>query len=72
MGKISERLCESGIEISGPSCNTKFKNLMATFKDNLQRANKSGEGCINWEYYTKMKKIFRKERLCSTQKEHTM
>lgn len=34
---------------------------MATFKDNLQRANKSGEGCINWEYYNIMKNNFGKK-----------
>jgi len=49
--KISNRLKESGIAMTGPNCNTKFCNLMATFKDNLHRANKSGESAIIWEYY---------------------
>lgn len=34
---------------------------MATFRDNVQRANKSGEGAINWEYYILMKKYFGKK-----------
>ena len=34
---------------------------MSTFRDNVCRANKSGEGCINWEYYSLMKKYFGKK-----------
>jgi hypothetical protein len=34
---------------------------MATFRDNVQRANKSGEGVINWEYYVIMKQYFGKK-----------
>jgi len=34
---------------------------MATFRDNVQRANKSGEGAINWEYYALMKQYFGKK-----------
>lgn len=34
---------------------------MATFRDNVQRANKSGEGAVNWEYYLLMKKYFGKK-----------
>lgn len=59
--KISDQLKESGIAITGPNCNTKFRNLMATFKDNLHRANKSGESAINWEYYGIMKQYFGKK-----------
>lgn len=46
--KISEKLCESGIVVSGQNCGVKFKNIMATFKDNVQRANTSGESGISW------------------------
>lgn len=59
--KISEKLKENGIAMTGPNCNTKFRNLMATFKDNLHRANKSGESAINWEYYDVMKQYFGKK-----------
>lgn len=59
--KISNILRENGIAVSGPNCNTKFRNLMATFRDNVQRANKSGEGAINWEYYVLMKQYFGKK-----------
>lgn len=59
--KISNILKENDIVVSGPNCNTKFRNLMATFKDNVQRAKKSGEGAINWEYYLLMKQYFGKK-----------
>jgi len=59
--KISNNLKENGITMSGPNCNTKFRNLMATFRDNVQRANRSGEGAINWEYYVLMKQYFGKK-----------
>jgi len=59
--KISNILKENGIAMSGPNCNTKFRNLMATFRDNVQRANKSGVGAINWEYYLLMKHFFGKK-----------
>uniref|UniRef100_A0A2S2NDE6 Trihelix transcription factor GT-1 n=1 Tax=Schizaphis graminum TaxID=13262 RepID=A0A2S2NDE6_SCHGA len=59
--KISNILKENGITMSGQNCNTKFRNLMATFRDNVQRANKSGEGAINWEYYVLMKQYFGKK-----------
>lgn len=59
--KISSLLKESGIIVTGPNCNIKFRNLMATFKDNVQRANKSGESAINWEYYGLMKNYFGKK-----------
>jgi len=44
---MSNILKENGIAVSGPNCNIKFRNLMATFRDNVQRSNKSGEGAIN-------------------------
>lgn len=59
--KISVKLSESGIVVSGTNCNIKFRNLMSTFRDNIRRANKSGEGCIYWEYYSLMKKYFGKK-----------
>jgi len=59
--KISNILKQNGVTVSGQNCNTKFRNLMATFRDNVQRANKSGEGAINWEYYILMKKYFGKK-----------
>lgn len=34
---------------------------MSTFRDNVRRANKSGEGCINWEYHSLMNKYFGKK-----------
>lgn len=34
---------------------------MATFKDNVHKANKSGESAINWEYYGLMKNYFGKK-----------
>lgn len=59
--KMSNILKENGIAVSGSNCNTKFRNLMATFRDNVQRANKPGEGAINWEYYVLMKQYFGKK-----------
>ncbi|XP_060882104.1 uncharacterized protein LOC132953775 [Metopolophium dirhodum] len=59
--KISAKLSESGIVVSRTNCNIKFRNLMSTFRDNTCRANKSGEGCIHWEYYILMKKYFGKK-----------
>lgn len=36
--KISNILRENCIIVSGLNCNTTFRNLMATFRDNVQRA----------------------------------
>ncbi|KAF0722234.1 Trihelix transcription factor GT-1 [Aphis craccivora] len=66
--KIADKLCKNGVIVSGSNCNVKFKNLMATFRDNIHRANTSGDGGISWEYYPLMKKYFGKKNSVAPKK----
>lgn len=59
--KIAERLNKNGVQVSAQECNDKWRNMMQTFRKNVQKANTSGEESVNWPYFTIMYKLFGKK-----------
>lgn len=59
--KIAERLNKNGIQVSAQECNDKWRNMMQTFRKNVQKANTSGEESVNWPYFTIMYELFGKK-----------
>lgn len=50
------------------NCNITFRNLMSSFRDNVHRANKSVESCIDLDCYSLMKKYLGKKDLVKLKK----
>lgn len=42
-----------GYKVTGDMCDTKYRNLLATYKTNKKKKEQSGEGAVTWEYFEK-------------------
>ncbi|CAG9822226.1 unnamed protein product [Phaedon cochleariae] len=42
-----------GYKVTGDMCDTKYRNLLATYKVNRKKKEQSGEGAVTWEYFDK-------------------
>ncbi|XP_023237579.1 uncharacterized protein LOC111636531 [Centruroides sculpturatus] len=49
--KIHSKLVSQGYNLTAEDCDMKWRNLIATYRKNKDRARKSGEGCITWPYF---------------------
>lgn len=51
-GKIANKMQEAGYHrIGGHDCNTKYRNLLQTYKQNKEKRSKTGDSKITWEYF---------------------
>ncbi|XP_018578654.1 golgin subfamily A member 6-like protein 22 [Anoplophora glabripennis] len=46
-----------GINLSGATCDIKYRNLLATYRKNKQKRNSTGESPIKWEYFDVMDEV---------------
>ncbi|XP_067138073.1 uncharacterized protein [Centruroides vittatus] len=49
--KIKGIMESQGYTLTAEDCDMKWRNLLATYRKNKDRARKSGEGCITWPYF---------------------
>ncbi|KAJ4438912.1 hypothetical protein ANN_14866 [Periplaneta americana] len=57
------------VSISGEACDIKYRNLLATYRANKKKQTKTGEGSINWEYFSIMDEVLGHKASSSPQTE---
>lgn len=48
---ISDHLKEAKFNFDGKECHLKFRNMLATYKKNVEKVNIYGEECIKWKWF---------------------
>ncbi|XP_067139319.1 uncharacterized protein [Centruroides vittatus] len=56
--QISQGLQNKGFKFSGEEYSHKWRNLMCTFRQNLDKLKTSGEGKIRWEHFNKFYEVY--------------
>ncbi|XP_023210025.1 trihelix transcription factor GT-3a-like isoform X2 [Centruroides sculpturatus] len=56
--QISQALQDKGVKFTGEECSHKWRNLMCTFRQNLDKLKTSGEGKIRWEHFNKFYEVY--------------
>ncbi|XP_067118245.1 uncharacterized protein [Centruroides vittatus] len=56
--RISDCLKESGYAFQSTECHSKWRNLMCTYRKNVDRSKQSGGGATKWEYFHKFHEVY--------------
>lgn len=58
-GKVAAQITKSGgYSITSSLCDSKFRNLMVTYKKNKLKKGTSGESAVHWEYFTILDDVY--------------
>ncbi|CAL8304265.1 unnamed protein product [Merluccius merluccius] len=66
--KTNAKLRESGggggseVTVKAYECDLKWRNMLATYRKNAERAKRLGEGSVHWEFYKAMHEVLGKSR----------
>ncbi|XP_023239969.1 uncharacterized protein LOC111638468 isoform X2 [Centruroides sculpturatus] len=56
--KIADKLSKEGFAFTSSECDHKWRNLMITYRKNVDKSKTSGEGKIRWEYFKELHETF--------------
>lgn len=63
--KTNAKLRESGnsdVTVKAYECDLKWRNMLATYRKNAERAKRLGESSVHWEFYKAMHEVLGKSR----------
>ncbi|CAL8274615.1 unnamed protein product [Lota lota] len=63
--KINAKLSDSGdsdVTVKAYECDLKWRNMLATYRKNAERARRLGESSVHWEFYKAMHEVLGKSR----------
>ncbi|CAG5897299.1 unnamed protein product [Menidia menidia] len=63
--KVNQSLRESGagdVSVKAYECDLKWRNMLATYRKNAERAKRLGGGSVHWEFFPAMHEVLGKSR----------
>ncbi|XP_023242501.1 trihelix transcription factor GTL1-like [Centruroides sculpturatus] len=56
--RISDTLKKNGYTFQATECHAKWRNLMCTYRKNVDRTKESGGGAVKWEYFHTFHEVY--------------
>ncbi|XP_012727551.1 trihelix transcription factor GT-1 [Fundulus heteroclitus] len=60
--KVNAKLRESGVTVKAYECDLKWRNMLATYRKNTDRARRLGVASVHWEFFKAMHEVLGKSR----------